>query len=432
MLAMSFVNKEKFIYPLSEQEIKALRYYLLIGIGIIVLFGILMYVSMPHLDILHYSRASIVLLLIATVALSFKEAFHPYFYHYFTLVTVIANSWISWTVYANDFAMDTIPALLIAYSSFCAVLKTRISLAILTGMFVLVNTISVMLTDALQFDKSNILTLIFVLAFFNYASFRAKLTLQYKLRSLNANLEGKVAMRTKELQEANNTLIEANQELERFAYIASHDLKEPLRNIMGFLTLIQRRTSQNLDSDTKEYIQYVITNAKQMNSLITDVLEFSKLNSSKMAFTMVNINEVIHKINHSLHNTLQEKNAVIETDKLPSIQGNGNQLFLVFKNLIENGIKYNKSEQPTVTIACQQYTEKRVLFIIKDNGIGIPQEYHHQIFDMFKRLHSRMEYDGTGIGLAICKKIISRHQGKIWLESEVGQGSTFFIQFATQ
>lgn len=232
----------------------------------------------------------------------------------------------------------------------------------------------------------------------------------------------------KTLEHNNNKLKTANEELERFAYIASHDLKTPLRTIISFTGLLERDFKRNKLDSFPDYFNYVKEGAKQMDNLISSTLEYSKVkHEDNLNKEAVDLNIVVDNIKINLLQNY-ENNVIIEKNDLPIIWAEKGQMILLFQNLIENGLKYNKNENKSVHITSNS-TPKRMLITIKDNGIGINKEYHEQIFNMFKRLHTSHEYEGTGLGLAICKKIVDRMNGRIWLESEEGKGTTFFIEF---
>lgn len=233
-----------------------------------------------------------------------------------------------------------------------------------------------------------------------------------------------------EIEQQNEKLAQANRELEKFAYIASHDLKTPLRSINGFLMLIERRLEKRglMDAEIQEFFDFATGGARQMYLLIDDILAYSQLNKNDTSLTTVDLNEVMKKVEHNLRGVIQEKHASIVQDPLPCIVGNAAHLLLLFQNLIENGIKYNKSEQPLIQVRFEQFSDHFVLSVA-DNGIGIGTLYQEKIFDMFTRLHSAVNYSGSGIGLAICKKIVQGCEGRIRLESREGGGTTFFIEF---
>lgn len=252
-------------------------------------------------------------------------------------------------------------------------------------------------------------------------------------RAYNKLLEQEVQKRTNELAKSNsqlktfNTRLEqSNTELERFAYIASHDLKSPLRNVISFLNLIERKLKNHTDPSLKEYLRYATDNAGHMYNLIQDVLEYSKIDENKSSLSDVDLNESLMLVIQNLKEQIQEKNAEVYVQALPTIQGDSVYILQLFQNLIGNGIKYNQSNQPRVVLNHRVDSMNHV-FSIVDNGIGISQNYHEQIFQMFKRLHTKEEYPGTGIGLALCKKIVQNLGGEIWLESKPEKGTTFYI-----
>ncbi|MFT5834895.1 MAG: signal transduction histidine kinase [Cognaticolwellia sp.] len=243
-------------------------------------------------------------------------------------------------------------------------------------------------------------------------------------RKYNDILESKVEERTNELQIVNENLKESNSELERFAYIASHDLKEPLRNIVGFTFLLKRKIKHLLDEEAKGYMDFILRGTKQMNELIVDVLEFSRLNGNVLDLKEVDMNEVIDGLLDFINQTLKDENVELEVDPLSKIIVDESKISLVFRNLIENGFKYNKHQNPSIRIGYES-NEDNHIFFVKDNGIGINGEYKDTIFEMFKRLHTKQDYEGTGVGLAFSKKIISQHGGDIWLDKSDKNGSTF-------
>lgn len=248
-----------------------------------------------------------------------------------------------------------------------------------------------------------------------------------KKKNYSDQLETEVQSRTRELVNSNQRLIESNKELERFAYIASHDLKEPLRNISGFSRLIDRSLKDVDNPRVKEYLSFVKSNALQMHSLIEDVLEYSRLTKGSK-LEKVDVNKILADVRQSLSPIIKEKQVILTIDQLPALESNKTQLFQVFKNLIENGIKYNESTEIKVKVGYEKREHKHC-FSVQDNGIGIEPEFQSQIFEMFKRLHSRSEYQGSGLGLAIVKKIVEGLKGTIRLESSPEYGSIFYIEF---
>lgn len=230
------------------------------------------------------------------------------------------------------------------------------------------------------------------------------------------------------LREKNIKLEQTTDELERFTYIASHDLKSPLRTINSFIGLIERDISRENFEALPERMQFVKSGAQQMNTLVEDILEISTLkNPDDKKKTKVDLNKVLEKVQVNLTEDIKSKNAVVNAGKLPSFYCDEAEFLLLFQNMIQNGIKYNDSEKPVIDISTQK-TGNQLLISFKDNGIGIDNEYHEQIFQFFKRLHSSDKYQGTGLGLGLCKKIVNSYGGNIEVDSVTGEGSTFRIK----
>jgi signal transduction histidine kinase len=244
-----------------------------------------------------------------------------------------------------------------------------------------------------------------------------------RLKSLNEDLERKIADRTRELQRS-------NQELEEFAYAASHDLQEPLRMISGHLQLLERRYKGRLGEDADEFIHYAVDGAKRMDQLIVDLLAYSRVGTHGHPFAPVDLNQVVARARENLTLRIEESKATVDIETLPQVHGDLIQLTQLFQNLLSNALKFCQRANPVVEITCTpalQNPERFWMLSVKDNGIGIEPQYFDRIFQIFQRLHTRDEYPGTGIGLAICKRIVERHGGRIWLESKPGEGTTFFF-----
>ncbi|MDZ4678594.1 MAG: ATP-binding protein [Oligoflexia bacterium] len=218
----------------------------------------------------------------------------------------------------------------------------------------------------------------------------------------------------------------ANAELEQFTNIASHDLREPLRTITTYLQLIERKNAKTLDQESLGYMNFTIDAAKRMRDLIDDLLSYSKIGREKLVLQKTNCNDILNNIKANLQTTITEKGAEITSEELPVINADPSFLSQLLQNLIANALKYSNGRKPNIQIKAEP-SDGNWLFSVKDNGIGITRESYERIFKMFKRLHSTSEYTGTGIGLAICKKIVEEHGGRIWLESTVGEGSTFYF-----
>ncbi len=229
------------------------------------------------------------------------------------------------------------------------------------------------------------------------------------------------------LQTFADQLKRSNEDLERFAYIASHDLQEPLRNVVSFSQLLARRYEGRLNADADEYISYIVEGGKRMQSLVADLLEYSRVHTRGQAFMLVNTNDLVDRVIQNLYMQINESDVVIRNGILPSVHADPTQLALVFQNLIGNAIKFQRADvQPHIALSAEK-TGEMWKFAVSDNGIGIDPAFYDRIFVIFQRLHTREKYPGTGVGLAIVKKIIERHGGQIWVESEVGKGSTFYF-----
>ena len=230
----------------------------------------------------------------------------------------------------------------------------------------------------------------------------------------------------KELEEKASNLKRSNEELERFAYVASHDLQGPLRTITSYLQLLEQRYFADLGQDAKDFISFSVSGAKRMQQLITDLLNYSRLNSVPRPYQNVNLNDLVFVVTKGLESTIQAKEATIEYHGLPTIFAEQYQLTQMMQNLIDNGMKFVKDRKPHIKIVCTEDNDYWKLSV-SDNGIGIQNDFKEKVFMIFQRLHTETEYPGTGIGLAICKKVADLHDGRIWFESEYGHGTTFFV-----
>jgi light-regulated signal transduction histidine kinase (bacteriophytochrome) len=226
------------------------------------------------------------------------------------------------------------------------------------------------------------------------------------------------------------TLLElerSNKELEQFAYVASHDLQEPLRMVASFTQLLAKRYREKLDSDADEFIEFAVNGAKRMQQLINDLLNYSRATSYKKGSEYLDLNILLQSIIESMNSLVAESCAEISISQLPQIYSSKIQMQQLFQNLISNAIKFRRNDvSPIIQIDCQREINYW-LFSVKDNGIGIPSAYKDKIFTIFQRLHDKDEYPGTGVGLALCKKIVEQLGGQIWVESVQHEGSTFIF-----
>lgn len=267
------------------------------------------------------------------------------------------------------------------------------------------------------------------------------------LRKEHGELEIRVKERTAELAKTNEALkaeiferqqveeklklamaefARSNAELEQFAYVASHDLQEPLRMVTSFTQLLEKRYKNKLDKDADEFIEFIVDGATRMQSMINDLLQYSRVGTRGKPFAMTDFESVMDQALVNLKVAIEENNAIVTHDPLPTLKVDSLQMVQVFQNLFSNAIKFRSKEIPRVHITATK-KENEWIFQVSDNGIGIASEFFDRLFIIFQRLHSRSEYPGTGIGLAVCKKIVERHGGKIWVESEPGKGSRFYF-----
>lgn len=253
------------------------------------------------------------------------------------------------------------------------------------------------------------------------------------IQQQNQELEQRIQERTKELQdslerekEREIKLRKSNKELTEFAHIVSHDLKAPLRNITAFIQLMLRRSVSKFDTTDKEYMDYIVNSAKQGTQLVEDLLNYSKLDKNIGDPLLIDINEIVSNIIINNSNVLKDRKAEIFSNTLPTIHAHKSLVTLLWQNVILNGLKYNTSKTPMIELG--SFTkDQNIVFWVRDNGIGIPPQYQDEVFRMFSRLHTSDKYEGTGIGLAFCKRIVDFYEGKIWFESIEGEGTTFFF-----
>ncbi|RQG98477.1 histidine kinase [Natrarchaeobius oligotrophus] len=229
-----------------------------------------------------------------------------------------------------------------------------------------------------------------------------------------------------DLDETVSQLEASNERLKRFAYVASHDLQEPLRMISSYLQLLESRYGDDLDGDAREYIDFAVDGSDRMREMIDGLLAYSRIDTDESDVEPVDCNAVVDDVLTDLHVRIDETDAEITVDSLPAVAGNVHQLEQLFFNLLSNAIKYSGDEPPQIEVGCERRGD-RCLFAVADRGIGIEPEYVDGIFDVFNRLHSNDEFPGTGIGLSLCRKIVAHHDGDIWVDSESDEGTTFYF-----
>lgn len=251
--------------------------------------------------------------------------------------------------------------------------------------------------------------------------------LMQQLTEHNQHLEAEIERRMIHQKEINQELKRSNLDLQQFAYIASHDLQEPLRMIGNFIQLLEKKYGDRIEDDGRKFIGYAVEGVRRMSRLIENLLEFSKAGHHDIGFESADLNEIVNNKMLDLYQRIVEKKSCIDMHLLPdNIVCAPEQIGIVFYNLVGNAIKFNESKKPRVIVTNEE-RDTDWLFTVSDNGIGIPVGYADKIFQIFQRLHRRDTYDGTGIGLSLCKRIVARHKGKIWFESQQGEGTTFYF-----
>ncbi|WMN10777.1 PAS domain S-box protein [Marivirga salinae] len=264
---------------------------------------------------------------------------------------------------------------------------------------------------------------------FNAKSYPSKNGLSVYFRDITQEKEyqDKLEYLNSELKIYTKKLEISNKELEQFAYIASHDLQEPLRMVSSFMNQLKKKYDEQLDDKARTYINFAVDGVHRMRQIIIDLLEFSRAGTQQEDLEKLDLNEEMAEVLSLLHSNLNEKNIDLEIEELPEVIYSKTAIRQLFHNLIGNAIKYSKKDvNPKIEVKWKE-NENEFQFEIKDNGIGIDEKFHEKIFQIFQRLHSKSEYAGTGLGLAICKKIVERYRGNIWIESQLGKGSSFFF-----
>ncbi len=250
--------------------------------------------------------------------------------------------------------------------------------------------------------------------------------LEAELRKSRDELDLRVQEKTRELQFSNEGLERSNVDLQQFAYVASHDLQEPLRTVITALQMLEVENKGKLGEKSDRLIHYAVDSAGKMQALIQDLLKYSRLTSQVKALDVVDIKEVLDHSILNLKSLIDEKGTEVACDEMPLVKGDPSQLLQVFQNLISNAVKFGPAESPRVRVSAELNGNEWV-FSVKDNGIGIQPDHFDRIFEIFQQLTRGAHSEGTGIGLAIVKKIVERHRGRVWVESEIGIGSTFYF-----
>jgi len=246
-----------------------------------------------------------------------------------------------------------------------------------------------------------------------------------RLRQEHAQSERELARKVEELARS-------NADLEQFAYVASHDLQEPLCMVASYTQLLAKRYQGRLDLDADQFIAYAVDGANRMQSLVRDLLTYSRVDRAERAMIETSSETALERALVNLQGAIKDSGAVVSHDPLPTVAADPSQLVQLFQNLVSNAIKYRGAEVPRIRISVADGSKQESVFSVADNGLGIAPQYFEKIFLMFQRLHGREEFPGTGIGLTISKKIVERHGGRIWVESEPGKGSVFHFTLSSK
>ncbi len=335
--------------------------------------------------------------------------------------------WVTWIVYVNSFDIVYYSGLLTSFCALIIAIRKPGLFYIFSLSGVLLALFSAWFCPSPKIPLSMIVFTMIILSTAFILTNLAILSFQNSLHHRNLLLEKEVETRAAIAEHRASQLASKNKELEQFAYIASHDLKSPLRNIGGFAQLLQKRLKDSQAGEVNDYIDFIVTGVKKMNNVIEDILLYSRFGEGATKFKLEPIAEIIQDAFAVLQWEIQEKHAIVYMDGVEgSLFCDRSQMVQLFQNLVSNAVKYNTSSRPLIKI-CMTNNTDHFLFSVKDNGIGIPQEHQERVFKMFQRLHTDHEFSGTGIGLAICQRIVENHRGKIWIRSSKDAGTKFFF-----
>jgi len=333
-------------------------------------------------------------------------------------------------IYGNEVGSDFAYMIILATSFVIFSKRNRLTLAVALILisYITGSTISDIQGPLRESHTTFISTYHFfflVSAFISLLITRMSLVGERKEKEKSRHLLNELKVHQNEIESKNKNLERLNGDMERFVYMASHDLKTPLRNITSFLSLIKRKVTHSKDPELMEYLEFVSSNSVRMHHLIEDILSYSVLNKNSSNVVDLDLNSILAEVRENMAALLLEKNGLVRFKKLPYIKGDRSKFILLFQNLVENALKYNRDAVPEVNVSFRK-TKESGSIIVQDNGIGIPVEYNQKIFEMFTRLHNVDEFSGTGIGLATCKRIVEDTGGQIKVESSA-EGSTFYL-----
>ncbi len=431
---MSFKNyftldslKQRFETP--KYDVYVLRFFTILLTFFFPLFGFALKYADPSATEYLSHRFLITAYWVSIAILSFKVDIVRNYMTFFTDIGLyIFMIWIVWICKVNHFTPEYTIGFFLSFCSAGIIFRNRVSLSIYTLIILTLTAYVVMTTPNLEVNSSILLLSMSAIGFVYVAVMTARSFINNELEILNQTLEDKVAVRTRLAEKRAKELSEKNQELERFAYVASHDLKAPLRTIDGFVNLLIRKTDKLEDPEIKEYSNFIVAGVKRMKQTVDDLLEYSRVGKVGMKFKPVDIDRLVAVVLNGLGSAINRPDVQLNLPLVfpKVIVCESRQIEQLMQNLIENAIKFNTSDYKLVDISLEERADFWV-FKVKDNGIGMPKKHLKNIFEMFKRLHTFEEFPGTGIGLATCKRIVENHGGKISVQSEVGNGTTFMF-----
>lgn len=432
MRPKTLIKKFEHYFLTKAHEVIIFRFYAVVVGFFVPIFGYaLVYADPTSIDYFSH-RYLISTYWIGILFLSFRKAYVKKYMAFFaTIGSYIFMLWIVWIVKVNHFSPEYTIGFFLSFCSSSILFRNRIDLGIFSVSILSLTALVVLNTPDLEVHSSILLLSMFTIGVVYFIVLITKSYINQQLELLNQTLEEKITERTQLAEQRAKELFEKNQELERFAYVASHDLKAPLRTIDGFVNLLSRKTAKLEDPEIEEYSQFIVGGVSRMKQTVDDLLEYSRVGKAGIKFKGIDLNRLVTIVLNGLSSAINRPDVQINLPpSFPEmIICESRQIEQLFQNLIENAIKFNKSDIKKVKISFEENAD-RWTFRFKDNGIGIPKKQIKQIFEMFKRLHTFEEFPGTGIGLATCKRIVENHGGKLNVHSVEGVGTTFIFSIS--